>query len=227
MSQPERTLQNFLQRWSRRKLAAAEHAGESADAQAKTTESAEAHSGGGPSPESDIGVFDPRSLPPIDSIGAASDLRPFLAPGVPVELTRAALRRAWVSDPAIRDFVGLAENQWDFTKPDGVPGFASLELSPELRRMLAGFVGQAPADGARASVVDTPAAPASAENYGKTGLADPAATALPQAALASPVVAAPLAMPSDKETAATQGNLLSDGSVSPPAPRKHGSALPK
>ena len=68
----------------------------------------------------------------------------FFAPGVPAELTRAALRRAWVTDPAIRDFIGIAENQWDFTKPDGVPGFGSLELTPELRRMVAQLVGDAP-----------------------------------------------------------------------------------
>jgi hypothetical protein len=56
-------------------------------------------------------------LPPIESIGAESDIRCFLAPGVPAELTRAALRRAWVVDPAIRDFVGLSENSWDFDRP--------------------------------------------------------------------------------------------------------------
>jgi hypothetical protein len=45
---------------------------------------------------------------------------------VPAELTRAALRRAWTSDPAIRDFIGIAENQWDFNDPDGIPGFGPL-----------------------------------------------------------------------------------------------------
>jgi hypothetical protein len=66
------------------------------------------------------------NLPPIGSIGAGSDIRPFLAPGVPAHLTRAALRRAWSTDPAIRDFIGLSENSWDFNAPDGVPGFGSL-----------------------------------------------------------------------------------------------------
>jgi hypothetical protein len=70
--------------------------------------------------------FDAATLPPIESIGAASDIRPFLAPGVPVDLTRAALRRAWSTDPAIRDFIGLSENSWDFNAPDGIPGFGSL-----------------------------------------------------------------------------------------------------
>jgi hypothetical protein len=58
-------------------------------------------------------LFDAQNMPPIDSIGATSDIRPFLASGVPEDLTRAALRRAWSADPAIRDFIGLSENSWD------------------------------------------------------------------------------------------------------------------
>jgi Protein of unknown function (DUF3306) len=85
--------------------------------------------------------FDPASLPPIESIGAGSDIRPFLAAGVPADLTRAALRRAWSADPTIRDFIGLSENSWDFNAPGGVPGFGSL---PEVdaRRLLARVIGE-------------------------------------------------------------------------------------
>ena len=71
-------------------------------------------------------VFDAPSLLRIESIGPGSDIRPFLKPGVPEDLTRAALRRAWAADPAIREFIGLSENSWDFNGPDGVPGFGSL-----------------------------------------------------------------------------------------------------
>jgi hypothetical protein len=63
-------------------------------------------------------VFDAARLPPIESIGPGSDIRPFLDPGVPQNLTRAALRRAWATDPTIRDFIGLSENSWDFNAPD-------------------------------------------------------------------------------------------------------------
>jgi Protein of unknown function (DUF3306) len=70
--------------------------------------------------------FDAANLPPIESIGAGSDVLPFLASGVPADLTRAALRRAWSTDPAIRDFIGLSENSWDFDAQDGAPGFGSL-----------------------------------------------------------------------------------------------------
>jgi hypothetical protein len=66
------------------------------------------------------------SLPPIDSIGANTDVAAFLRPGVPTELTRAALRRAWTSDTAIRDFVGLVENGWDFNNSDAIPGFGAI-----------------------------------------------------------------------------------------------------
>ena len=69
--------------------------------------------------------FDIASLPPIESINALTDVTAFLRQGVPAELTRAALRRVWTADPAIRDFVGLAENAWDFTDPDGDAGLRS------------------------------------------------------------------------------------------------------
>src|SRR3981189_3250390 len=74
-------------------------------------------------------AFDPASLPSIDSITADTDIVAFLRSDVPTELTRAALRRAWTSDPAIRDFIGIAENQWDFNDPNGISGFGRLDAS--------------------------------------------------------------------------------------------------
>ena len=66
------------------------------------------------------------NITPIESIGARSDIRPFLAPGVPENLRCAALRRAWSTDPAIRDFIGLSENSWQFNASDGIPAFGPL-----------------------------------------------------------------------------------------------------
>ncbi len=71
-------------------------------------------------------IFDLAGLPSIDSITARTDISMFLRSGVPAELTVAALRRAWVNDPVIRDFIGIAENQWDFTNPATIPGFGPL-----------------------------------------------------------------------------------------------------
>jgi hypothetical protein len=38
----------------------------------------------------------------------------------------AQVLRALLSDPAIRTFVGTAENAWDFTQPESIPGFGRL-----------------------------------------------------------------------------------------------------
>ena len=65
-------------------------------------------------------------LPAVESITGESDIRLFLQSGVPAELVRAALRAAWATDPAIREFVGIAESQWDFNDPSAMPGFGPL-----------------------------------------------------------------------------------------------------
>ena len=73
--------------------------------------------------------FDLSGLPSIEAISANTDVRGFLQSRVPTELTRAALRKVWTSDPAIRDFIGIAENQWDFNDPNAIPGFGPLEMT--------------------------------------------------------------------------------------------------
>jgi hypothetical protein len=62
-------------------------------------------------------------LPQIYSIVADTDIRPFLQAGVPEALTLAALRRAWVADPAICGFIGIAENQWNFNEGTSIREF--------------------------------------------------------------------------------------------------------
>jgi hypothetical protein len=226
MSEPEKSLQAFLQRWSRRKLGSADGEREAPDAQAAEGEatdvvrSADAPPGApvAAAPDEMAAGFDLASLPPIESISAASDVRAFLAPGVPLELTRAALRRAWVTDPNIRDFVGIAENQWDFTKPDGVPGFGSLKLTAELQRMIVELHSAAPSADAAEAGADS----------GKTAMADPHATSLPESAATSPIVAEPPASAQpDENNAATQNELAGDEPIELRSPRKHGRALPK
>src|SRR6185503_2097502 len=81
-------------------------------------------------------LVDLSKLPPIESITAETDIRAFLAPGVPAELTRAALRRAWSADTSIRDFIGLVENDWDVLAPAAAGGVLPLTVSDEMRRMV-------------------------------------------------------------------------------------------
>ena len=120
--------EEFLKRWSRRKQEA-KTAEASAEVAAEAAPPAEATATPPATlPEHEL---DLSKLPPIDSITAATDITEFLRQGIPAELRHAALRRAWAADPAIRDFIGLAENAWDFTDPDAMPGFGALHGTPE------------------------------------------------------------------------------------------------
>lgn len=138
MSEPE----NVLARWSRRKRQSASQDREErreppsgvAEARAEEKEAANTKA---PAPP-----FDVSSLPPIESIVAGSDIRAFLQKGVPAALTRAALRQAWSSDPAIRDFIEIAENQWDFADPKNIPGFGSLGPTDDVQRLVAQALGE-------------------------------------------------------------------------------------
>ena len=137
---------NFIARWSRlkRQTAKPKEGGEPAaapDAEGilGTTEAAREKADTERAAESE---FDLSSLPPIEEITAGTDIRAFLQSGVPAELTKAALRRAWTADPAIRDFIGLAENQWDFTNPSSIPGFGPLGPGDDVRQLVAGAMGR-------------------------------------------------------------------------------------
>src|SRR5690349_10098062 len=116
--------EEFLKRWSRRKQEAKVEQAPPSPVAETVTPPIEAETAS--EPEIDLS-----KLPSIDSITAATDITEFLRKGIPAELSRAALRRAWAADPAIRDFVGLAENAWDFTDPDAIPGFGALQSTPE------------------------------------------------------------------------------------------------
>jgi hypothetical protein len=120
--------ENIIRRWTRLKQAA--KVAREADDTVAAAAQAEAETAEGT-------PFDLASLPSIESIAADTDIVAFLRSEVPAELTRAALRRAWTSDPAIRDFIGIAENQWDFNDPDAIPGFGPLTPMDDSTKALA------------------------------------------------------------------------------------------
>ena len=144
---------DFLSRWSRRKREAKAEADVDSDiAQSQRTGELPIDADGtqGKQPDNHQlqgdrhdeakpeAIFDLSKLPSLESIGPATDIRVFLQPGVPEALSRAALRRAWSADPGIRDFIGLAENSWDFTSNDGMHGFGALDPA-DAKRLLAQF----------------------------------------------------------------------------------------
>jgi len=144
MTDPE----NFLSRWARKKRDAAEDAALGAGVSGNASPPAEAAVAYPPvSPENTEPAeppFDPASLPSLDSIGAQTDIRAFLQADVPPDLVRAALRRAWTADPAIRNFKGLQENDWDFNDPNSMFGFGELGPDFDVKRMLASVFGEGP-----------------------------------------------------------------------------------
>src|SRR5579883_2329080 len=202
MSEPDDAAEGFLRRWSRRKRAAAMRTAESRDNDAAAKPETGTHCSE-PVPPKTEPSLDPTVLPPIDSITANSD---------------------------IRHFVGLAENQCDFTKPDSVPGFGALDLTPTMRRLIAQLVGGAsdeatapPASGAQdvnAAMENSPAAPATAESGATTGKsADQGGNdTSPLASSAEPEAPAYAAPQRDARA------LAADPVVSL---RRHGRAIPK
>lgn len=134
MTDPKKSIGSFLQRWSRRKRAATNHV-EEAERQVDRAASSSADL---PS------TRNPVSVSQTQPVTAAGDIGRFLQPDVPADVARAALRRAWIDDPTIRDFIGIADNQWDFTKNNGVPGFGTLTLTPDLERLVSELFGPTP-----------------------------------------------------------------------------------
>jgi hypothetical protein len=251
MTEPE----SFLSRWARRKQEAKHDSDAEGDApsvervqecgidtptpsaeapgaEASGTEAlgvealgAEAKTEGQQEPQVDLST-----LPPIESIGAGADIGAFLRKGVPLELTRAALRRAWTSDPAIRDFIGIAENQWDFATGSDIPGFGPLEASDDVRRMVAELFrekGSAaePAPSASSQLQDQGAQTAINEENSATVAQSSAVPAPPDAA---PQTTEPQAFEADNKEvniATQQVHQQTDSGL--PTKRLHGRALPQ
>ena len=131
--------EGFLSRWSRLK---SETSRATADPAIEPLADGTSPNGAtdGPSPDSATvsppPAVDLASLPPVESIGPGTDIRAFLQAGVPAELVRAALRSAWSTDPQIREFIEIADNQWDFNAEDGIPGFGALGVADASRSLV-------------------------------------------------------------------------------------------
>jgi hypothetical protein len=215
--------ESFLARWSRRKGAAARAArqrpaGEAAPATASQPQAAET-----------TVALDPASLPPLESIEAGSDIRAFLLPGVPPDLARAALRRAWSTDPAIRDFIGLSENSWDFTARGGVPGFG--EVTPDqVQRLLAQLTGDEESEKSALPAVEratTAAAGLATSVQTADGAASGQVRQIPDDEMnKSAVKAAPQHNPAVADAVAVHEFARRKGSPRAPK-RRHGGALPE
>ena len=267
---------NFLERWARKKaeaqrdtaeapgtstaasdVPAALGTGAAIDAPASATDAAKSNSVDAPArqaqampasssaPESE---FDLASLPSLESITAATDMRGFLTPGVPPELSRAALRRAWLADPAIRDFVGLQENDWDFTNPAAVPGFGDIPPGYDIKKMIAQIFGETKQTSEQAAEQTAPPpgeqpSPAEPQPLASTPESPPSDTPLETASASEasadvqPVrlsgAAEPSANPYEGDFVRRKNDIASQQNASESTPndsqrrRQHGGALPR
>jgi hypothetical protein len=108
-----------LNRWSQRKLAArrgAEDTGD--DGQPSAPETADA-----PMPAADAAAAADEEtpvLPLIDELTAESDYTVFLGENVPDAITRAALRKLWLSDPVLANLDRLNDYDEDYSIVDTV-----------------------------------------------------------------------------------------------------------
>jgi hypothetical protein len=124
----------FLARWSRRKLEAAR---EPEDAPLQVDDGAVAAEAEGPAADPGLSPEEIDALPRIEDLTADSDITQFLRRGVPEVLKKAALRRMWSLDPAIRDYVGHARDySYDWNVPDGVPGNGPLLPTDDVEELV-------------------------------------------------------------------------------------------
>jgi hypothetical protein len=226
MTEPD----NFILRWARLKresetgreadLAANSSPPGSTEAVLAGTEATAAQPPIDAAPEE---PFDLASLPSIEAITANTDVRGFLQSRVPVELTRAALRQAWASDPAIRDFIGIAENQWDFNDPNAMPGFGPLSESDNATAALAQALGRHDklAD-MKLAVSGEPSLPAVTDHE-----AADLGQSVPQTLDGSPSIDSLPGLPEDRNEEGAKIDCAPEGGDSSRNRRSHGSALPR
>jgi len=136
--------EGLLSRWARRKQEVRRQARAEtrAEASAPTVQSE-------PQPLADNEVFTEEPLedasladaiarlPKIEDLTAETELAPFLRAGIPAALRKAALRRMWSVDPAIRDFVSEARDYaYDWNTPGGVPGLGPMLPTDDIKAMV-------------------------------------------------------------------------------------------
>ncbi len=98
--------------WSRRK---ARVAAEDAAEERAAAEQAEAEREATLADKSDAEICEELGLPDPDTLEAGDDFQAFMAKAVPERLRRRALRRLWLSNPALANLDGMVDYGEDFT----------------------------------------------------------------------------------------------------------------
>jgi hypothetical protein len=222
--------ENFVSRWARLKRTSGLRriTEEPEDSPALSTPEAADGAESQPRDDADTAdaLTDPTGLPSIEAITINTDIRGFLRSGVRAELSRAALRRAWVSDPAIRDFIGIAENQWDFNDPSAIPGFGPSQEQDSAPALLAQALGRR--DNIAEMIPDMPlAVEPTLPSAPRPESNEPGQSARPTSDVSPPIDIRGSQENSIGEGADAGNNAAADGHESGRNRRSHGSALPR
>jgi hypothetical protein len=216
--------ENFATRWSRLKSSRTEEAPAPTNDGAGLPDGAGAHYESGNLDHDQLPerVFDVTSLPSIDSITVETDIQAFLQAGVPEDLKRGALRRAWTTNPAIRDFIGIAENQWDFNDPNAIPGFGPLRDTDNIPMLVAQAMGQF---GNVCASIDKVTASSAASDAREETCASPSAKEDVEILSATAVIEQPPIRQERDISFSERGQVKSYEEA--PQRRSHGGALPR
>ncbi|WP_439497146.1 DUF3306 domain-containing protein [Bosea sp. (in: a-proteobacteria)] len=133
----------FLSRWSRRKREVAEEEAASVLAPPPGSEASPA------APVEEPGPAEPApemvEPPSLDLVDKDFDIAHWLKQNVPESWKLAALRRAWLADPAIRDYQNPARDYaLDWNTPGGAPGYGPLSESDDVEAMIRDIFGETP-----------------------------------------------------------------------------------
>jgi Protein of unknown function (DUF3306) len=215
----------FLARWTRRKQEAKAAPAQTPDAPQEAPSATPA------TPQAAGAEAMELPLPSLDDVVAGGDVSVFLQAHVPESLRNAALRKLWTTDPAIRDFIEMADYQWNFNDPDSIPGWSSTLPGVDVQALARRIFGEAePKAEAEepAIVADAPPVEAAAEG------GDIAAAESPPAAIqtieanggmaADPLPAAPVHPAADEDCAVQ--NTAAESYTYVGARKRHGGALP-
>jgi hypothetical protein len=221
---------NIFARWSRRKQSVRDSETPAPDHEEGAFDKAVAEAGAEPAEQqienAGAEATEPvEPLPRLEDLTAESDLSAFLRNGVPEALKRAALRKVWSLDPAIRDYVGPSEYAWDFNQPGSMAGFGPLDANDAASEFLATMSGGVRAGLDRvAAPTETPPTPS-----------DAAAASLEQDAGASadaasqdepPEPSSLQSLSSDQVDGKAEDAEQSDGLSRAAARLRHGGAIP-
>ena len=188
--------------------------------------------------DDDVAPFDLDKLPKLEELSSETDFRPFLDARVPMAMRNAALQRMWTLDPTIRDFIEIAEWQWNWNVPGGAPGYeATLPPGTDIAALLAQATGaidkaieQAKRD---AGEIDDEGAQPIERVGGDSSVLESVPSVAAPAAEPDPVrlssVVAPAlparGAPSFPANAATHNVAVANSGSTEPRRRRHGGAL--